>query len=144
MMGYWNNPSATSQAIRDGWIYTGDMARKLSDGYFTLVDRRDFLIISGGEKITPAEVEAVIASHPAVREAAVIGLPDPDFGQQVCAFVALRPDAALDLAGLRTFCGQHVARYKLPKKLIVVDALPRTGIGKVAKSQLLALARDSA
>jgi len=140
MLGYWNNPDMTARVIRGGWIYTGDMARKGENGVFTLVDRKDYLIISGGEKIAPAEVETVLGAHPAVREVAVIGIADPTFGQQVCALVSLNDGASLDIDALRAFCELRLARYKLPKKLVVVDALPRTTNGKIAKAQLASLA----
>lgn len=136
MMGYWKNEEATRKVIRDGWIYSGDMARQDENGFFTLVDRKGFLIISGGENIFPREVELTIAKHPDVADVAVFGVPDPKFGETVCAAVVLRTGSQLDLDSIRAFCDGHISRYKLPRHLLLMDELPRTATGKVTKNIL--------
>lgn len=140
MMGYWNDAEATAEVIRDGWIATGDIARKLDDGFFAILDRRNFMIISGGENIYPTEIERAIQDHPDIVDVAVVGAPDPQFGQLVCAFVVLRPGTSMSLEQLRDHCAVMLARYKLPRKMHVLDELPRTGPGKIAKAQLVAMA----
>jgi acyl-CoA synthetase (AMP-forming)/AMP-acid ligase II len=141
MLGYWNDADMTAETIRNGWIYSGDLARREADGFISLVGRRDGLIISGGENIYPAEVEDVIAAHPNVAETIVIGVPDSDLGEMVCAVVATRA-RALDLPSLRAFCAGRLAAYKIPRKLVVVEALPRTPSGKIARGAARDMARD--
>lgn len=135
MMGYWRDEEATRQVIRAGWIHTGDMARREPDGFLTVVDRKNFMIISGAENIFPTEVELVVAAHPDVREVAVFGIPDPRYGEVVCAAVVPRC-GELDADSVKAFCEGRIARYKIPRHVFVLDALPRTAIGKIAKGEL--------
>lgn len=134
--GYWNRPDDTAHAVVDGWLHTGDLARRDEDGCTWIVGRSKDVIISGGENIYPAEVESVLAFHPSVAEAALIGLPDPYWGEAGCAVLVLRPGATLDNDDLLAFAGSRLARYKLPKRIEVTDELPRTGAGKIDKQVL--------
>lgn len=138
MLGYLGREEATRETIRDGWIHTGDMARNLGGGYFVLVDRKTDMIISGAENIYPREVENVLAAHPQIVEAAVFGIPDPVYGEAVCAAVVPAEGAHLDEAGLIAHCAERLAGYKKPKRIVLRDALPRNAAGKVMKHQLRA------
>jgi acyl-CoA synthetase (AMP-forming)/AMP-acid ligase II len=138
MIGYWRNEKATAETIRDGWIYTGDLARVEPEGFFTLVDRRKDLIISGGENIYPKEVENVLADHPAVREVAVFGLAHELYGESVCAAVSLFPGQAAGADELIAFCRGKIAGYKIPRRVEIVSALPRNASDKVQKGVLKA------
>jgi fatty-acyl-CoA synthase len=131
--GYWRNPEATAAAVRDGWLSTGDVATCDEDGDYTLCGRIKELVVSGGENIYPAEVEAVLHDHPAVVEAAVVGVPDERWGEVCHAFVVLREQVELG-----AFCEERLARFKVPKAFHVVDTLPRNSVGKVQKSELVA------
>ena len=138
MAGYWNNPGATAEAFAGGWFHSGDLVRQDDEGYVWVVDRKKDMIISGGENVYCAEVENVLAAHPSIGEAAVIGRPDEKWGEVPVAIVAL--DAAarggLTLAELDEFLIDRLAKYKHPKALEVVDALPRNPSGKVVKTEL--------
>ena len=135
--GYWNLPEATAAAFDEGgWFHTGDVGEYDTDGFVYIVDRLKDLVISGGENIHPAEVENVLFGHPAVADVAVIGLPDPRWGEAVTAVIALVPGGQVTLEEVREFAGQSLARYKLPQRLHVVDELPRNPTGKVLKYQL--------
>lgn len=136
MSGYWNNPEATAKAIRDGWLWTGDIGAVSDDGYLTLKDRSKDLIISGGSNIYPREVEEVLLTHPAVLEASVVGRPHSDWGEEVVAFVAVRPGQNLDTKELDTICLENIARFKRPKDYIIVSELPKSDYGKVLKTEL--------
>jgi long-chain acyl-CoA synthetase len=134
MKGYWNRPEATEEAIdADGWFYSGDIARIDADGCFFIVDRKKELIIRGGYNVYPREVEEVLYEHPAVREAAVIGLPHPDLGEEVGAAVALTPGAQATEAELREFVKSNIAAYKYPRHVWFVDELPKGPTGKILK-----------
>jgi fatty-acyl-CoA synthase len=124
--GYWNKPEASAEAIVDGWFHTGDLGRLDEDGHFAIVGRLKDMIISGGANIYPAEIERVIETHPAVAGAAVIGVPDPKWGEVGKAVVELKPGASLTLDELLSFMRDRVGKFKLPKYLVVVDTLPRT------------------
>ena len=137
MRGYWRNPEATAEAIDpDGWFRTGDVGWLDADGFLTISGRVTDMIISGGENVYPAEVENVVSQHPAVADAAVIGVPDAKWGEAVSAVVVLKPGQRLELEQLREFAGARLARYKLPSRLEIVPALPRNAAGKVLKTQL--------
>ncbi|MEZ5100016.1 MAG: AMP-binding protein [Thermoleophilia bacterium] len=134
--GYWGMPEATADAFRDGWMSVGDMARKDDEGFIYIVDRKKDMIISGGVNIYPREIEEVLHLHPAVAEAAVVGVQDDYWGEAVKAIVALRADATASEDDLLDHCAQSLARYKLPKQLVFVDALPRNAAGKVLRREL--------
>jgi long-chain acyl-CoA synthetase len=136
MAGYWRNPEATQAAMRDGWLWTGDMGALDADGFLTLKDRSKDLIISGGSNIYPREVEEVLLLAPGVAEVAVVGAPDPEWGEIVVAFVVPQPGAALDAKTLDTFCLDQIARFKRPKRYEFVEALPKNNYGKVLKTVL--------
>lgn len=136
MAGYWRNPEATQAAIRDGWLWTGDMGALDADGFLTLKDRSKDLIISGGSNIYPREVEEVLLHAPGVAEVAVVGAPDPEWGEIVVAFVVPKAGVALDEKTLDTFCLDQIARFKRPKRYRFVEALPKNNYGKVLKTVL--------
>lgn len=136
-IGYWNKPEATAAAFDEsGWFHTGDLGRRDDDGFYYIVDRIKDLVITGGENVYPAEVENVLFEHPSVAEVAVVGLPDPKWGEAVTAVVKLGPGKELTLEELREFATARLARYKLPQRLHIVDELPRNAQGKVLKIDL--------
>jgi long-chain acyl-CoA synthetase len=136
MDGYWNAPAETALVLRDGWLRTGDVARRDEDGYFTIVDRKKELIIVSGYNVYPREVEEALYAHPAVLEAGVIGMPDAERGEIVKAFVALRPGAAASEAELIAHCARSLARFKVPAIVEFRQELPKTLIGKVLRRAL--------
>jgi long-chain acyl-CoA synthetase len=133
MKAYWERPEATTEAIPDGWFRTGDLARVDDEGYFFIVDRKKELIIRGGYNVYPREIEEVFYEHPAVAEAAVIGMPHPDLGEEVGAAVALKPGATADPQELQAFVKSKVAAYKYPRQVWIVDALPKGPTGKILR-----------
>jgi long-chain acyl-CoA synthetase len=135
MAGYWRNPEATAQALRDGWLWTGDLGALDGDGFLTLKDRSKDLIISGGSNIYPREVEEVLLRHPRVREVSVVGRRDARWGETVVAFVAC-DGGAVDTGELDALCLAHIARFKRPREYRFVDALPKNNYGKVLKTAL--------
>jgi O-succinylbenzoic acid--CoA ligase len=138
MAGYFNNPDATARAFRDGWLHTGDIGRMDDEGFLYVLDRRDDLIITGGENVYPAEVESALLAHDSVLEAAVIGIDDSTWGQRIIAFV--RTDGNVDASVLETHCRARLASYKIPREFrFVSDPLPRTASGKIRRAGL----RDS-
>ncbi len=137
MKGYWNRPEATAEAIRDGWFHTGDLARIDSGGYFFIVDRKKDLIIRGGYNVYPREIEEVLYEHPAVAEAAVIGLPHSSLGEEVAAAVVLKPGAASTAAELRDYVKAQVAAYKYPRHVWITDVLPKGPTGKIQKRDIV-------
>ena len=137
MMGYWKRPEETAATLRDGWLHTGDMAMADEDGYIYLVDRKKDMIISGGENVYSTEVENVVYQHPAVREAAVIGIPDDKWGEAVSAIVTIKPGATLTETELIEFCAARLADYKVPKRIELREGeLPKSGTGKILKKEL--------
>jgi fatty-acyl-CoA synthase len=138
MLGYWNRPEATAEAMDGEWFRSGDVAVVDDEGYVTIVDRIKDVIISGGENIYPAEVEDAIYCHPAVAECAVIGVPDERWGEVGRAVVVLRPGATLDERALLDHLDGRLARYKLPRSVVFSEHLPRSGAGKVLKGELRA------
>ena len=136
--GYWRDPIATAAAFADGWLLTGDVAERDADGAYRVVDRLKELVISGGENVSPAEVESVLHGHPAVAEAAVVGIPDERWGEVCVAVVALRGGATASEQELRDHCRASLAAFKVPKTVSLVDALPRSSLGKVLKDELRA------
>jgi len=136
MKGYYKDPQATSEALRDGWLYTGDLGRMDEDGFLYLVDRKKDLMISGGENIYPAEIERVLLEHPRILDAAVIGVPDSYWGERVKACIVLKPGEVLSQEEVIRFCGEHLASYKKPKEVEFIDSLPRNAANKVMKEEL--------
>lgn len=134
--GYYKNPDATNASFRDGWFYTGDLGYFDAEGYLFVVGRKKDMVKSGGISIYPLEIESVIYSHPSVAAAAVIGVPDVDWGEAVKAVVVVKPDAALDAETLIAFCKERLAGYKVPKSVEFRSSLPLTEIGKVNKMKL--------
>jgi acyl-CoA synthetase (AMP-forming)/AMP-acid ligase II len=138
MQGYWNKPEETAAALRDGWMHTGDGGYMDERGYIYIADRIKDMIISGGENVYSTEVEGAVASHPAVAQVAVIGVPDADWGERVHAVVSLVPGAELTVEGLRDHCRSQIAGYKCPRSLDVVTEFPISGAGKILKRELRA------
>lgn len=134
--GYYNNPNATAEAMRNEWFHTGDLGWMDQDGYFSIVDRVKDMIIRGGFNIYPREIEEVIYQHPAVGEAAVIGVPDPKMGEEVKAFVVAKPDSSVDEQELIDFVKSRLAAYKYPRQIMLVESLPKGPTGKILKKEL--------
>ena len=141
---YWNDPDATREAFRDGWFRTGDIARRDSEGFFYVVDRKKDMVISGGENISPAELEAVLAACEDIVEASVVGRPDARWGEVAVAFVVARPGSGLTAERVMALFEGRLARFKHPREVVFVEALPRNAMGKVQKHELRArLRRES-
>jgi acyl-CoA synthetase (AMP-forming)/AMP-acid ligase II len=138
MKGYYKNPEATREAIKDGWVYSGDLGIMDDEGYITLVDRKKDMIITGGENVYSKEVEDAIFENPKIATAVIIGVPHPEWGETVMAVVTLKEGQKLTLEELREFLKSRIADYKIPRLLEVVDALPMNVSGKVLKYQLRA------
>ncbi len=136
MKGYWERPDATQDAIRGGWFHSGDMAKVDEDGYFFIVDRKKDMIIRGGYNVYPREVEEVLYEHPAVREAAVVGIPHPEWGEEVGAAVALKEGESISPQELRDYVKEQVASYKYPREIWFVDELPKGPTGKILKREI--------
>lgn len=135
MKGYYKMPEETEAALRDGWLYTGDLARIDEDGYFFIVDRKKDMIIVGGYNVYPREVEEVLFAHSGILEAAVVGLPDPDFGEKVNAYVVLK-DPSVTVGELHAHCAAHLAKYKVPGNFEVLEELPKNATGKILRRSL--------
>jgi fatty-acyl-CoA synthase len=131
---YWGNDAATTEALREGWFHTGDIGTRDADGYFYIHDRKNNVIISGAENIYPAEIERVLAQHPAVAEVAVIGRPDQKWQEVPVAYVVPRAGAVAD--ALKHYVAEHLARFKVPRDVIFVDSLPKNALGKVQHFRL--------
>ncbi|AEV16747.1 Long-chain fatty acid--CoA ligase [Thermus sp. CCB_US3_UF1] len=138
MKGYWNRPEESQKTLKDGWLFTGDLAKMDPDGYFYIVDRKKDMIIAGGYNIYPREVEEVLYQHPAVQEAAVVGVPDPYRGETVAAFIVLKDEykGKVSEKDIETFCRQNLAAYKVPRILQFRDTLPKSSVGKILKREL--------
>ena len=134
--GYWNNPAATAAAITDGWFHTGDMVRCDAEGFTWVMDRKKNMYISGGENVYPAEVEAALVAHEAIREAAVIGVPHPKWGETGHAFLVLHEDRSLDQAAVERHCLERLAKFKIPKHISFVPELPLNDAGKIDRAAL--------
>src|SRR5579872_6576319 len=141
MLGYWNNPKANAETLKDGWLRTGDVGRLDEDGFLTLSDRSKDVIISGGSNIYPREVEEALLTHADVREVSAIGVPDPEWGEIVVACVVLEEGATPDDAKLDAHCLASIARFKRPKRYVYLDALPKNNYGKVLKTELRQMMR---
>jgi long-chain acyl-CoA synthetase len=138
MKGYWNNPQETAGQLRDGWLYTGDVAIQDEDGYFFIVDRKKDMIIAGGFNIYPREIDEVLFQHPKVQEAVAVGIPDPYRGETVKAYIVLKPGEKATADEIIAFCRERLAAYKVPKIIEFRDALPKSAIGKVLRKILRA------
>ncbi len=136
MLGYWNKPEETARAIRNGWMHTGDGGYMDEDGFVFIVDRIKDMIVTGGENVYSIEVENAVAKHPAVMQCAVIGIPDDKWGEVVHACVVLKPKASVTAGELQEHCKAHIANYKIPRSLEIVEALPMSGAGKILKNKL--------
>lgn len=136
MLGYWNDLEATAEALRDGWLRTGDVGVLDEDGFLTLRDRSKDMIVSGGSNIYPREVEEVLLRHADVREAAVVGRPHPEWGEEVVAFVVMQKGVDIDPVALDVLCLENIARFKRPKSYLAIDELPKNNYGKVVKVAL--------
>jgi long-chain acyl-CoA synthetase len=142
MKGYWRRPDATAEALRDGWFSTGDIGHVDAGGYFTIDERKKDMIKASDYSVFPAEVEAIMYRHPAVAEVGVVGVPDPYRGEDVLAFVVLKPGAALGERELIEWCRDEMAVYKAPRTIRFVAALPKTASGKILKRSLRDQARS--
>lgn len=136
MKEYYKNPEATIEAMRNGWLHTGDLAVIDEEGYISLVDRKKDMIITGGENVYSVEVEQILYAHPQVLEAAVIGVPDELWGESVSAVIVPKPDQIIDQEEFKAFCRDYLAGYKIPRVIFIVEQLPRNASGKVLKYQL--------
>jgi len=134
--GYWNNPAATAQVLEDGRYRSGDLGKMDEDGFVYVVDRLKDMIISGGENIYPAELEGVIATHPAVAEVAVVGVPDANWGEIPRAYVVKKPGADLAEEEVIALCRGNLAGYKCVREVRFVNALPKNAVGKILKKEL--------
>jgi len=139
MIGYHNNSEETSYALRDGYMYTGDIGYVDRDGFLFLVDRKKEMIIVGGYNVYPREIDEVLFNHPAIREAATVGKRDDRLGEVVVAFVAVKSGAELDEAKFLDYCKENLVKYKRPVEVTFLDALPRTGTNKIDRMALRAM-----
>ena len=137
MKGYWGNEEETAMSLKNGWLYTGDLAMQDEDGYFYIVGRKKEMIIIGGFNIYPQEVEGVLYEHPDMKESAVVGIPDPQKGEIVKAYIVPKEGASIDIEELRGHCYQNLTPYKVPKQFDVVESLPRNTVGKLLKRKLI-------
>jgi long-chain acyl-CoA synthetase len=140
MKGYWNKPEETAQAIRDGWLHTGDVGYEDDDGYFWITDRKKDLIIKGGENISPRTIEEVLFTHPKVSEASVIGMKDSVYGENIKAFAVLNPGQTATAEEIIEFCKTKLTNFLLPKEIVFLQALPKSLVGKVLKKELRKMA----
>lgn len=136
MKGYWNKPEETAQVLRGGWLYTGDVARMDEDGYFYIVQRKKDLILVGGYNVYPNEIEDVLYTHPAVKEAAVIGVPDKYKGEAVKAFIVVKEEVQVTADELIAHCRERLAKYKVPALIVFAENLPKSAVGKILRREL--------
>jgi acyl-CoA synthetase (AMP-forming)/AMP-acid ligase II len=134
--GYWKLPKETKKVFRNGWFYTGDMAVINEEGYVTIVDRKKDMIITGGENVFSIEVENILYSHPSVLDAAVIGVPDLEWGEIVKAFIVLKKEEHVTESEIIKYCKGKIANYKIPKSIVILENLPKLGSGKISKKIL--------
>jgi long-chain acyl-CoA synthetase len=139
MAGYWHSPGS---AVRDGWLHTGDIGHLDADGYLYVVDRKKDLIIRGGFNVYPRDVEEVLVAHPAVDQAGVVGQPDARLGEEVVAYVSLRPGAAVTAEELTRYAKEHLAATKYPRRISIVPAVPLTSVGKLDRKKLREWAKE--
>ena len=135
--GYWRNPTATSESLKNGWFYTGDLVREDEDGFLYVVDRKKNMFISGGENVYPAEIEKFLYTHPLIQEVAVIGVPDEKWGEVGKAYIKLKEGASISPDELKKYCEGNLARYKIPKYFEIIEEIPKSATGKINKKALL-------
>jgi long-chain acyl-CoA synthetase len=143
MQGYWNRPEETAAILRDGWLFTGDVARMDADGFFSVVDRKKDMIITGGMNVYPRDVEEPLYAHPKIREAVAVGVPDERWGEAVKVYLVLRDGETATAQEIIDYCRTRMARYKVPKQVEFRTELPRSMVGKVLRRQLLQEERDA-
>ncbi|MFW5931017.1 MAG: AMP-binding protein, partial [Desulfosalsimonas sp.] len=136
MKGYWNRPEETEKVLKDGWLYTGDVGYQDEEGYFFITERKKDLIIKAGENIAPREVEEVIYSHPKVSEAAVVGVSDEVYGEDIKAFVVLLPEQSATEEEIIEYCREKLKKFKSPREVVFMDALPKSLVGKILRKEL--------
>jgi long-chain acyl-CoA synthetase len=136
MKGYWNLPEATAEVIKNGWLHTGDIGYVDKDGYFFITDRKKDIIIKGGENISPRTIEEVLYSHTCIVEAAVIGIKDPVYGEDIKAFVTLKPGQTATPEEIKVYCAGKLKKFFVPKEIVIMSALPKTLVGKILKKEL--------
>jgi acyl-CoA synthetase (AMP-forming)/AMP-acid ligase II len=136
MKGYWKDPELTDRALRGGWLHTGDLATRDEYGFIYIVDRKNDMIITGGENVYPYEVEKVLFEHPAILEAAVVGVQDKTWGEAVTAVVALKDGESATEDELIQFVKERIAGYKTPKRVVIVDSIPKTAVGKILRREV--------
>jgi acyl-CoA synthetase (AMP-forming)/AMP-acid ligase II len=137
--GYWRKPKETEAVFRDGWFRTGDLGKKDEDGYYYITDRLKHIIISGGENISPKEIESIINHHQKVSESCVVGIPDEKWGEKVVAVVVLKPGTTLTEKEIKDYCKSHLLDWKCPKEILFLKELPRNRMGKVLKEEVAKL-----
>jgi fatty-acyl-CoA synthase len=143
MLGYYNNPEATAAAIdKEGWLHSGDLAIRLPNGYYKITGRLKDMVIRGGENIYPREIEEFLFTHPAVEQAAVVGVPDPKYGEELCAWIKLKAGAAASEDQIRDFCRAQLAHYKVPRYVKFVESFPQTVTGKIQKFKIRELMKE--
>ncbi len=142
MAGYWNRPDETAATLRDGWLFTGDIATMDGEGYFYIVDRKKDMIISGGYNVYPREIDEVFFAHPKMMEACAIGVPHSTRGEQIKVFVVLKPGETATAAEMIDFCRERLAAYKLPTMVAFCKELPKSTVGKVLRKDLRRMAAD--
>jgi long-chain acyl-CoA synthetase len=136
MKGYWNNPQETAGQLRDGWLYTGDIAVRDEEDYFFIVDRKKDMIIAGGFNIYPREIDEVLFQHPKIQEAISVGIPDKYRGETVKAYIVLKPGATATPDEIIAFCREKLAAYKVPRIVEFRDSLPKSAVGKILRKEL--------
>ena len=138
MSGYWNHPDDTASSLRNGWLYTGDIAYMDEDGYFYIVDRKKDMVLIGGYNVYPREIDEVLHQHPKVLDAVAVGIPHPTRGEALKAYIVLKPGASMEKHEILKFCRQQLANYKLPREVEFRDSLPKTMVGKTLRRALRA------
>lgn len=136
MKGYWNKPEETAKVLIDGWLHTGDVGYRDEDGYYWITDRKKDLIIKGGENISPRTIEEALYAHPKVAEASVIAVKDEVYGENIKAFVSLKPGQAATVEEILAHCKTKLANFFLPQEIVFMDALPKNLVGKILKKEL--------